>query len=56
MGSDDGSVYMVALADGQQLWTYEIGQSVGSSPAVAEGRLVIGSDDGSVYAFGRKEK
>jgi eukaryotic-like serine/threonine-protein kinase len=45
----------VALADGRELWSYEIGQPVGSSPAVAAGRIVIGSEDGSVYCFGGVE-
>jgi outer membrane protein assembly factor BamB len=53
-GSDDGSVYMVSLADGKQLWSYEIGQAVASSPAVADEKIVIGSDDGGVYCFGQK--
>jgi len=28
---------------------------VGSSPAVVDGKIVIGSDDGSVYCFGAKK-
>ena len=31
---------------------YEIGQPVNSSPAVVKNRIIIGSEDGSVYAFG----
>jgi outer membrane protein assembly factor BamB len=53
-GSDDGIVYMVSLQEGKQLWSYEIGQAVGSSPAVADEKIVIGSDDGNVYCFGQK--
>jgi outer membrane protein assembly factor BamB len=45
---------MVSLKDGKQLWSYEIGQAVGSSPAVADEKIVIGSDDGGVYCFGQK--
>jgi outer membrane protein assembly factor BamB len=51
VGSDDGRVYMVSLDQGKELWSYEIGQPVESSPAVADGWLVIGCDDGGVYAF-----
>jgi outer membrane protein assembly factor BamB len=54
VGSDDGRVYLVALADGKELWSYEIGRPVGSSPAVAGGRIVIGAEDGFVYCFGQK--
>jgi outer membrane protein assembly factor BamB len=52
VGSDDGRLYMVALADGHELWRHDIGQPVTSSPAVANGMIVVGSDDGNVYAFG----
>jgi outer membrane protein assembly factor BamB len=54
VGSDDGRLYLVSLADGKELWSYEIGQAIESSPAVADGKIVIGSNDGSVYCFGVK--
>ena len=52
VGSDDGRFYLVSLKDGRELWSYEIGQPIDSSPAVADGKIVIGSNDGSVYCFG----
>jgi eukaryotic-like serine/threonine-protein kinase len=45
----------VSLKDGKELWNFEIGQPVTSSPAVVEGIVVVGSEDGSVYAFGEKK-
>jgi outer membrane protein assembly factor BamB len=45
-------LYMVNLADGAQVWTYEIGQPIISSPAIAGGRVFIGGEDGNVYCFG----
>ncbi len=54
VGSDDGRLYLVSLNDGKELWSYELGQSIDSSPAVASGKIVIGCDDGSVYCFGEK--
>jgi eukaryotic-like serine/threonine-protein kinase len=54
VGSDDGRLYMVDLGDGSEIWRYEIGESLTASPAVAGGRIVIGSEDGKVYAFGAK--
>jgi outer membrane protein assembly factor BamB len=45
---------MLSLADGKQIWSYEIGQPIVSSPAVAQGVVVIGCDDGTVYAFGAR--
>jgi outer membrane protein assembly factor BamB len=50
-GSDDGRLYLVNLADGQLLWSYEIGKQIDASPAVAGGLVVIGAHDGAVYAF-----
>jgi len=54
VGSDDGRLYRLALETGKELWTYEIGQPLQSSPAVSAGRIVIGSNDGGVYCFGAK--
>jgi outer membrane protein assembly factor BamB len=45
---------MVRLADGKLVWSYEVGEPLAASPAVADGIVVIGSDDGSVYAFGKR--
>ena len=52
VGSDDGRLYVVAMADGRELGNYEIGQPITASPAVAGGWIVVGSEDGTVYAFG----
>jgi len=41
VGSDDGWLYVVSLSDGKELWSYEMGQPVSSSPAVVEGKVVI---------------
>jgi len=38
------------------LWSYEIGQGLAASPAVSDGKVIIGSEDGSVYCFGTKAK
>ena len=46
---------MIRLSDGEEVWSYENGQPVTSSPAVAGGMVVVGSDDGYVYAFGPKQ-
>ena len=55
VGSDDGRLYVVSLEKGQELWSYEAGQPIGSSPAVAEGKVVVGCEDGTVYCFGGKD-
>ncbi len=50
----DGRLYVVDLKDGKEIWSYEIGAAIFGCPAVAGGFIVIGADDGRVYAFGEK--
>ena len=50
-GSDDGYLYQLAVADGKELWSYEIGAPVKAPPAVAGKWVIVGADDGSLYAF-----
>ena len=45
-------LYLLTLADGRELWNYEIGQPVGTSPAVVDDRVIVGAEDGNVYCFG----
>jgi hypothetical protein len=40
------------LADGKELWSYDLGTEIYSSPAVAEERIVVTAGDGRVCAFG----
>jgi eukaryotic-like serine/threonine-protein kinase len=50
-GCDDGCIYGIQLADGKELWKAEIGAAVKASPAVAGPWLIIGADDGVLYAY-----
>jgi outer membrane protein assembly factor BamB len=49
-------LYLVSLADGKLLWSYEIGQPISGSPAVIENTVVIGAEDGVVYCFGTRAR
>jgi len=40
------------LATGRKIWAFEAGAPLTASPAIAAGRVVIGSQDGRVYCFG----
>jgi outer membrane protein assembly factor BamB len=51
VGSNDNNVYGLDAATGEERWRYETGDSVTSSPAVAEGVVFIGSFDGYVYGL-----
>ena len=54
VGSADGRLYRLGLKDGEQQWSFEAGGAIVASPAVADGRLVIGNDSGQLYCFGAK--
>ena len=43
------------MKTGKKLWQFEAGGAVVASPAVADGRLVIGNDAGDLYCFGAKK-
>ncbi len=47
----DGNVYALAVATGRERWRYTAGTLFRSSPAVAEGYVVVGGADGYVYAL-----
>ncbi len=53
-GSADGRVYGLNRTTGEKEWEYEAGGRLHRLPAVADGRLVIASDDGRLYCFGTK--
>ncbi|MDZ4684563.1 MAG: PQQ-binding-like beta-propeller repeat protein, partial [Planctomycetaceae bacterium] len=56
VGSHDGNLYELGLADGKERWKHNAGKPLSSGPAIGEGVLVIGSEsrDGKVYCFGKK--
>ena len=47
----DGMVHRLDLEDGRRLGRVACGSSVFSTPTISSGMLVVGSDDGSVWAF-----
>jgi cobaltochelatase CobN len=56
----NGTIYALNATDGTLRWSYSLNPPSGSyynimsSPAVSDGILFIGADDGRVYAFGEK--
>ena len=54
----DGKIYALNATDGSEIWCYRLIPPAGkyynimSSPAIADGILFIGADDGCVHAFG----
>ncbi|MDQ2865999.1 MAG: PQQ-binding-like beta-propeller repeat protein [Candidatus Eremiobacteraeota bacterium] len=50
-GDIDGSFHVLDLASGKQLYSYQSGGYITSSPAIADGNILIASSDGFLYAF-----
>ena len=50
VGSDDGNLYALALADGKKVWAFKTGGAIESSPLVLEGKVYVGSSDAFLYA------
>jgi outer membrane protein assembly factor BamB len=52
VGSSDGKLYVLDAATGQKRWEFDAGDAITASPAIAAGRVVVGSHDGRLYCFG----
>lgn len=53
IATGDGRVLALAVATGEELWQYEAGGGFSGSPAVAEGCLIVGNEDDTLYCFGK---
>ncbi len=51
VGTREGVVHSLALADGSPLWSFETGGPVRAAIVVADGRVFIASGDGTLYAL-----
>ena len=49
-----GDLKIVNLKDGKTLLSYEIGSAICGSPAVIDGMIVVGAEDGKIYCMGKK--
>jgi outer membrane protein assembly factor BamB len=49
-----GMIHRVDVNTGKELWNYEAGGDFQASFAIADGKLVIGNTDGTLYCFGKK--
>ncbi len=52
--SVDEAIHMISLKDGSHLWSGAVGGEL-TSPAIVENMLVVGTSDGRLVAFGKKE-
>ena len=52
--SADGVVYLLRLDTGEKLWSDEVSDEV-TSPAIIDRMIVVGSEDGTITAFGASQ-
>jgi outer membrane protein assembly factor BamB len=50
---EDGKLYALKLADGQQRWAYDAGAPIRSSPTAYNGAIYFGDENGVFHAVGR---
>ncbi len=51
IGSEDGHLYALDTLTGDHLWSFDLGDSVSSAPAYADGSIFVLTDNGTLYAF-----
>ncbi len=51
IGSEDGRLYAVDAASGEELWHFTTGGEITSSPTLANGIIYVTSHDGKLYAI-----
>ncbi|MBL7115778.1 MAG: PQQ-binding-like beta-propeller repeat protein [Kiritimatiellae bacterium] len=51
----DGVLSIIRLADGAETWKQSISDTI-TPPAITDGMIIIGTDEGEVMAFGKPEK
>ena len=51
-----GKIYLLDTATGEVKWEYDAGGSFIASPAVVDGKIILGNGDGTLYCFGAKHE
>ncbi len=54
IGAMDGMLYAIDLETGMETWSYQMSGQILASPAIADDKLVIATEKGSVFCFGKK--
>lgn len=47
-----GDVMLLDIQNGNRLWSFETGSPISGSPALSEGKIIIGTNDGTIWCFG----
>ncbi|WP_408959914.1 PQQ-binding-like beta-propeller repeat protein [Natrinema sp. 74] len=51
VGDASGSLYGIDIDDADPIWTFRAEEAIAGTPAVAPGRLFVGSDDGRLHCL-----
>jgi outer membrane protein assembly factor BamB len=51
IGSDDGRLYALNLADGSKIWTYDTGAAVEAPPLLAGDGIFVGNENGAFFGL-----
>ena len=51
-----GKMYLLDAATGEVKWEYDAGGSFTASPAVVDGKIILGNADGTLYCFGAQAR
>src|ERR1043166_4827626 len=51
VGSGDGNLYALGLADGKKTWDFKTTAPVDAPPLFVQGKIFVGNVDGILYAF-----
>ncbi len=49
-----GDLFIMDAANGKIKWSYELGSGIFGNPAVIDGYIIAGAQDGRIYCFGEK--
>jgi outer membrane protein assembly factor BamB len=52
VGGSEGKLFVLDAGSGKSVFEFEAGAPITASPALAAGRLVIGSQDGNLFCLG----
>jgi outer membrane protein assembly factor BamB len=52
VGGLDGILYAFDLKDGQNAWNYQLSGKLIASPAIANGKIIVATDKGTIACFG----
>ncbi|MGF1586721.1 MAG: PQQ-binding-like beta-propeller repeat protein [Bacteroidales bacterium] len=47
-----GDILLLDINTGNRQWSFETGSPISGSPAISEGKIIIGTNDGTIWCFG----